>query len=84
MLVRLKDKFPLVRIQAVYALRRLQDPSNNDDPVIADLLHLLNQDSNKCVLSLNFYLFSHLYVAGTSGVRFYRALVYSRARFLRS
>ena len=51
MLVRLKDKFPLVRIQAIYALRRLQDPSNNDDPVITELLHLLNHDSNKYVLT---------------------------------
>lgn len=51
MLVRLKDKFPLVRIQAVYALRRLQDPSNAEDPVITDLLHLLNCDDNKYAAS---------------------------------
>lgn len=34
MLVRLKDKFPNVRIQAVLALGRLQDPNDENCPVI--------------------------------------------------
>lgn len=33
MLIRLKDKIPNVRIQAVLALSRLQDPKDDDCPV---------------------------------------------------
>ena len=35
MLIRLHDKFPAVRTQAVTAVARLQDPSDADCPVIA-------------------------------------------------
>lgn len=34
MLQRLRDKFPIVRIQAVLAVSRLQDPTDKDCPVI--------------------------------------------------
>lgn len=34
MLVRIKDKIPNVRIQAVLALSRLQDPKDDECPVI--------------------------------------------------
>lgn len=34
MLQRLMDKIPSVRVQAIHALSRLQDPRNKDCPVI--------------------------------------------------
>ena len=34
MLQRLRDKLPVVRVQAVLAITRLQDPRDNDCPVI--------------------------------------------------
>ncbi len=34
MLQRLRDKFPIVRVQAVFALGRLQDPTDKDCPII--------------------------------------------------
>ena len=34
MLQRLRDLFPIVRIQAVFALARLQDPTDEDCPII--------------------------------------------------
>ncbi|GCB63598.1 hypothetical protein scyTo_0004454 [Scyliorhinus torazame] len=46
MLVRLKDKFPNVRIQAVLALSRLQDPTDENCPVIDAYLHLIECDTN--------------------------------------
>uniref|UniRef100_A0A4W3HT46 Non-SMC condensin I complex, subunit G n=1 Tax=Callorhinchus milii TaxID=7868 RepID=A0A4W3HT46_CALMI len=46
MLIRLKDKFPNVRIQAVLAMARLQDPSDNDCPVINAYMHLIECDTN--------------------------------------
>lgn len=45
MLIRLKDKIPNVRIQAVLALSRLQDPKDDDCPVVDGmygLLHLIS------------------------------------------
>jgi len=55
MMIRLKDKFPLIRIQAVLALVRLQDPEDDDCPVINAFLHSLETDTNsdvrKAVLS---------------------------------
>ncbi|XP_071948625.1 condensin complex subunit 3-like [Antedon mediterranea] len=45
MLQRLKDKFPAVRIQAVTALARLQDPSDADCPVINGYLFCLEHDA---------------------------------------
>uniref|UniRef100_UPI00398E89FD condensin complex subunit 3 isoform X2 n=1 Tax=Pristiophorus japonicus TaxID=55135 RepID=UPI00398E89FD len=46
MLVRLKDKFPNVRIQAVLALARLQDPTDDKCPVIDAYLYLIECDTN--------------------------------------
>ncbi|XP_028939105.1 condensin complex subunit 3 [Ornithorhynchus anatinus] len=46
MLVRLKDKTPNVRIQAVLALSRLQDPKDSDCPVVNAFITLLENDSN--------------------------------------
>ncbi|XP_004707906.2 condensin complex subunit 3 [Echinops telfairi] len=46
MLVRLKDKIPNVRIQAVLALSRLQDPKNEDCPVVNAYITLIENDSN--------------------------------------
>ncbi|XP_051896147.1 condensin complex subunit 3 [Pristis pectinata] len=46
MLVRLKDKFPNVRIQAVLALARLQDPTDENCPVIDAYLYLIESDTN--------------------------------------
>ena len=34
MLQRLRDKFPIVRVHAVLALGRLQDPTDHDCPII--------------------------------------------------
>ncbi|KAJ8026278.1 Condensin complex subunit 3 [Holothuria leucospilota] len=44
MLQRLKDKCPTVRIQAVTALARLQDPEDAECPVITAYLYLLKHD----------------------------------------
>ncbi|KAM6220512.1 condensin complex subunit 3 [Rhynchocyon petersi] len=46
MLIRLKDKIPNVRIQAVLALSRLQDPKNDDCPVVNAYITLIENDSN--------------------------------------
>nr|XP_033804584.1 condensin complex subunit 3 isoform X2 [Geotrypetes seraphini] len=46
MLLRLKDKVPNVRIQAVLALARLQDPKDKNCPVINAYLLLLENDSS--------------------------------------
>ncbi|XP_030349076.1 condensin complex subunit 3 isoform X2 [Strigops habroptila] len=46
MLVRLKDKFSNVRIQAVLALSRLQDPKDENCPVVNIYNTLLENDSN--------------------------------------
>ncbi|NWV05263.1 CND3 protein, partial [Ptilonorhynchus violaceus] len=49
MLIRLKDKFPNVRIQAVLALSRLQDPKDENCPVVNIYSTLLENDSNSDV-----------------------------------
>ncbi|NWT49956.1 CND3 protein, partial [Erythrocercus mccallii] len=49
MLIRLKDKFPSVRIQAVLALSRLQDPKDENCPVVNIYSMLLENDSNSDV-----------------------------------
>ncbi|XP_063257762.1 condensin complex subunit 3 [Prinia subflava] len=49
MLIRLKDKFPSVRIQAVLALSRLQDPKDANCPVVNIYSTLLENDSNSDV-----------------------------------
>ncbi|XP_072476440.1 condensin complex subunit 3 isoform X1 [Notamacropus eugenii] len=46
MLIRVKDKIPNVRIQAVLALARLQDPKDDDCPVVNAYSILLENDSN--------------------------------------
>ncbi|XP_002709416.1 condensin complex subunit 3 [Oryctolagus cuniculus] len=46
MLIRLKDKIPNVRIQAVLALSRLQDPKDDECPVIDAYTTLIENDSN--------------------------------------
>ncbi|XP_043827733.1 condensin complex subunit 3 [Dromiciops gliroides] len=46
MLIRVKDKIPNVRIQAVLALARLQDPKDDDCPVVNAYSTLLENDSN--------------------------------------
>ncbi|XP_077136116.1 condensin complex subunit 3 [Ranitomeya variabilis] len=46
MLIRVTDKVPNVRIQAVLALARLQDPSDVNCPVINVYMHLLENDLN--------------------------------------
>ncbi|KAM6136681.1 condensin complex subunit 3 [Phoenicopterus ruber ruber] len=46
MLIRLKDKFSNVRIQAVLALSRLQDPKDGNCPVVNIYNTLLENDSN--------------------------------------
>ncbi|NWH90396.1 CND3 protein, partial [Aegithalos caudatus] len=49
MLIRLKDKFSSVRIQAVLALSRLQDPKDENCPVVNIYSTLLEYDSNSDV-----------------------------------
>ncbi|NXN15133.1 CND3 protein, partial [Indicator maculatus] len=46
MMIRLKDKFSNVRIQAVLALSRLQDPTDRSCPVVNIYTTLLENDSN--------------------------------------
>nr|XP_047138807.1 condensin complex subunit 3 isoform X3 [Hydra vulgaris] len=46
MMYRLKDKLPSIRIQAVLALNRLQDPEDEQCPVIDAFLHSMNTDTN--------------------------------------
>ena len=46
MLQRVQDKIPAVRVQAVAALCRLQDPSSDDCPIIEAYLQLLRLDSS--------------------------------------
>ncbi|XP_044528952.1 condensin complex subunit 3-like [Gracilinanus agilis] len=49
MLIRVKDKIPNVRIQAVLALARLQDPKDDDCPIVNAYSSLLENDSNSRV-----------------------------------
>ncbi|XP_063086189.1 condensin complex subunit 3 isoform X2 [Cavia porcellus] len=46
MLIRLKDKVPNVRTQAVHALSRLQDPKDDECSVINAYITLIENDSN--------------------------------------
>ncbi|XP_053433542.1 condensin complex subunit 3 [Nycticebus coucang] len=46
MLIRLKDKIPNVRIQAVLALSRLQNPKDDECPVVNAYAALIENDSN--------------------------------------
>ena len=46
MLTRLLDKFPAVRVQAVAAISRLQDPTDAECAVISSYLKLMSSDSS--------------------------------------
>lgn len=46
MLTRLHDKFPAVRVQAVAAISRLQDPTDAECAVISSYLKLMSSDSS--------------------------------------
>lgn len=46
MMIRIKDKFPSIRIQAVLALVRLQDPEDDECPVIDAFIHSMETDTN--------------------------------------
>ena len=47
MLERARDTIPAVRTQACAALSRLQDPSDNTDPVLNKYLQLMAKDVSK-------------------------------------
>ncbi|NXT63003.1 CND3 protein, partial [Chaetops frenatus] len=49
MMIRLEDKFPNVRVQAILALSRLQDPEDENCPVVNSYSTLLENDSNSDV-----------------------------------
>lgn len=62
MLTRLHDKFPAVRVQAVAAIARLQDPSDPECIVLSTYLELMSNDSSAEVrraVLLNIALSSH-------------------------
>lgn len=46
---RLQDKIPAVRVAAVKAAARLQDPDNMEDQIIQELLRIMNSDSSVTV-----------------------------------
>jgi condensin complex subunit 3 len=46
MLKRLKDKIPAIRVQAVYALTRLQDPTDENCHVMTSYLQMMAADSS--------------------------------------
>ena len=46
MLCRMTDKIPVVRVQAINALTRLQDPTDMDCPIIQAYLQHMNCDSS--------------------------------------
>jgi len=47
MLERLNDKVPVVRVHAVAAVSRLQDPTDAADPVTAEYMRLVSSDTSK-------------------------------------
>eukprot|EP00794_Sanderia_malayensis_P004235 gene4235-4798_t len=49
MLIRLRDKFPNIRVQAVMAIYRLQDIEDENCPVVESFIHLLECDGNATV-----------------------------------
>lgn len=53
MIIRTRDKVPVIRCQAVAALGRLQNPSDKGDPVIKEYLRLLVSDSSKYCKHVN-------------------------------
>eukprot|EP01041_Mallomonas_annulata_P002391 gene2391-4642_t len=46
LLPRLRDKISTVRMWAVYALKRIQNPHDNNDPIIKDITFLMASDSS--------------------------------------
>ena len=46
---RLQDKVPGVRVEAVKAVSRLQDPGDAEDPVATEFVRMLGSDTSKCV-----------------------------------
>lgn len=50
MIARLRDKIAQVRVWAVATLHRLQDPTDQTDPVILEYLRIMKTDSSKCVM----------------------------------
>jgi len=49
MLERLRDKVPLVRVHAIAALERLQDPGDKEDPVCQEMVRMLQSDASNLV-----------------------------------
>jgi condensin complex subunit 3 len=47
MMERLRDRVPIVRMYAVEALARLQDPENQDDQIVSAFVNMLQTDTNK-------------------------------------
>ncbi len=47
MVVRTRDKIPVIRTQAVSALARLQNPNDSEDLVTKEYLRILTTDSSK-------------------------------------
>lgn len=44
---RANDKIASIRVQSVYALKRIQEPEDRKDPVTAELLRLMVSDPSK-------------------------------------
>ena len=87
-MVRIKDKFPGIRIQAVMALIRLQDPTDEECPVIDAFLRSLETDINADVrktIILNIALSRKTlpYVLGIFvSVNIFRGLIFFTAYYL--
>ena len=47
MLLRLRDKIPVVRVHAASAISRLQDPTDPEDPVTLEYLRMIANDTSK-------------------------------------
>ncbi len=47
MVVLARDKIPAVRVQAMGALARTQDPTNKEDEVVQEYIRILATDSSK-------------------------------------
>lgn len=44
---RANDKIASIRVQSVYALKRIQEPEDRKDPVTTELLRLMVSDPSK-------------------------------------
>ena len=49
LLPRLRDRVPAVRVEAVRAIARLQDPEDAEDTVVIEFIRMLRSDSSKYV-----------------------------------